>query len=173
MPRTKLIRFYDKPLFSGSSANVSYRPKPVALDDDIAGSTNGASASLTGRAKPIEFEREADPFGLSALFEDASSSKQCAPADLVWIKLVNVGKWQQTQRAAGRTAADRAEDEVGNRQTNQRKMDFVVAATESTSIGTLHTVHAGLRLSSAATPSTLPPASSTAVDSERYQRPRP
>ena len=147
---------YDKPLFSGSSANVSYRPRPVALDDDNAAS-NGAASSLTGRAKPIEFEREADPFGLSALFEDASGG---APRPT---SLDQVGKKRGQMAAsagsAGRSSSDRAEDELINRatarsnSTNQRKMDFV-GATEPTSIGTSETVRAGLRFTSS---SPLPP----------------
>lgn len=86
---------YDKPLFSGSSANQTYRPKPVeGLDDDEPGAgvgggergtdrfkadkgfsgTEGGSAGP--RSRPVEFERDRDedPFGLNSLLGEGRRS---------------------------------------------------------------------------------------------------
>lgn len=73
---------YDRPLLNGSSASKLYRPggaAAAAADDEprqfkgkreFAG-TAESRASLRGaggRSKPVQFEKEADPFGMDGLF---------------------------------------------------------------------------------------------------------
>jgi SNW domain-containing protein 1 len=84
---------YSKPLFSGSSANILYRPKKS--DGDAYGDQDLDSLVNTGkfkpdkdfdgvdrskpsepRSRPVEFEKEEDPFGLDAFLHEAKSSKK-------------------------------------------------------------------------------------------------
>ena len=79
---------YDRPLFQGSGGSGLYRPRETAVDDEakeegggIRGKadkpfkgTEGISGG--GRVRPVEFEREDDPFGLGSLLSEASRSAE-------------------------------------------------------------------------------------------------
>eukprot|EP00002_Diphylleia_rotans_P039411 TRINITY_DN912_c0_g1_i1.p1 TRINITY_DN912_c0_g1~~TRINITY_DN912_c0_g1_i1.p1 ORF type:complete len:569 (+),score=147.50 TRINITY_DN912_c0_g1_i1:93-1799(+) len=91
---------YDKPLFSGSSANTLYRPKKAEFDDDEEETDKGSSllsdtgkfkpdrgfsgadagGSKGGRSKPIEFEKNTeevdDPFFLGQYMQDVKKGKE-------------------------------------------------------------------------------------------------
>jgi SNW domain-containing protein 1 len=85
---------YNKPLFSGSSANVLYRPKKS--DTELYGGEEEVEKLLKtskfkpdkdfegvdrtkateARTRPVEFEKEEDPFGLDAFLNEAKSGKK-------------------------------------------------------------------------------------------------
>ena len=79
---------YDKPLFQGSGAGGQYRPRASAVDDETKEETPGLrgkadkpfagteGVSGGGRVRPVEFEREDDPFGLGSLLNEASRSAE-------------------------------------------------------------------------------------------------
>ena len=82
---------YDKPLFTGSSSAAIYRPKRaeaemvggVAADkiDKILGEHKphkgfqGADQSDLARDGPVQFEKEADPFGFSEFMGNAKRGR--------------------------------------------------------------------------------------------------
>jgi len=95
---------YSKPLFQGSSANVLYRPKKTddsesyggeedykklldttkfKADKGFSGTDVGKDEKLEPRSKPVEFEKEEDPFGLDEFLSKAKTSK---PLDKIGTK---------------------------------------------------------------------------------------
>ena len=79
---------YDKPLFQASGGSGQYRPSATAVDDEAKEDRGGVRGKADkpfqgtegvrggGRVRPVEFEREDDPFGLGSLLNEATRTAE-------------------------------------------------------------------------------------------------
>lgn len=82
---------YDKPLFTGTSASAIYRPSKASSEAAVAGVNIDAVEAIVSapsrgflgtedkevvRDGPVQFEKEADPFGFSEFMGSAKRGRE-------------------------------------------------------------------------------------------------
>ena len=118
---------YDKPLFERSGAAATYRPGNSGQDMDAAdalienlkaqkhgGHSKGESAPKRGNARnrPVEFEKEQDPFGLDQFLDDAKKGSA----------LDKIGSGRGVMGAGGASMLGKGDE--GTAGSGRSKIDF-------------------------------------------------